>query len=288
MKKIKFIILILTSVFVASCSNNDDAPTTPAPVADYFNLVYDGQAKTVTSWQALRQEDFIEVAADTQSGLGIDFKFNIYGNMYEAFTHPNSGSSTIPFQAALYEYSASTFTFQMVEFNAANNTVEVNFSGKVYDDEFDHQSPFKVVSGSFKVTLTNVAPTITGMGTFAKINGVDWHGQEKSASSSSSDNSTALNIQNGSEYTIEIVYPYFSPIAGTFAFANNTVNKRVSLSRYDLATHTIINYNVSGTVTYTTANSDYVQGTFSLTATHPTNGSTISITNGTFKELSAN
>ena len=61
----------------------------------------------------------------------------------------------------------------------------------------------------------------------------------------------------------------------------------VSFSKYDVASHTVVDYNVNGTITYATANATYVQGTYSLTATHPTNGSIITVTNGTFKEGSA-
>ncbi len=89
------------------------------------------------------------------------------------------------------------------------------------------------------------------------------------------------------EYEIGISYAYESPAAGTFSFTSLSDNKRITFSKYDLATHSLVEYNVNGTITYTTANSNYVEGTFSLIATHPTNGSTITITNGIFKEASA-
>ena len=92
-----------------------------------------------------------------------------------------------------------------------------------------------------------------------------------------------LSVQNGSEYVIGIVYPYSGAEAGTFNFTNNSAENRISFSKYDTTTHELIVYNVSGTINYTAASS-IVAGTFSLTATHPTNGSTITITDGIFKE----
>lgn len=284
MKIFKILSLFLLTISLFSCSSDSSSDHSSA---DYFNLTYKGQAKTVTSWQAIKQDDHIEVAADTQDGLGISFKFNTYGNLYESFTHPNTAESTVEFQAASAYFRSNTFTFTLVDLNTADKTITVGFSGKVYDNEYDLTSDFSTVSGSFKVTYMVLAPSISGLGTYAKINGTDWHGLENSSSSSSSDDTTVLNIQNDSEYNIGISYPYFAPVAGTFAFDSNTDNKRITFSKYDTTTHMPVEYNVNGTITYTTANSTYVQGTFSLTATHPTNGSTITITNGTFKEASA-
>jgi hypothetical protein len=285
MKKIKVLLFSLAlTLGVSSCSSDGGGS---GSAADSFTLTYDGQTKTVSSWQAVKQEDFIEVAGNTPDGLGIDFKFNIYGNLYEAFTHPNTISSTITTKSASAYFSDNTFTFELVELNTTDKTVKVNFNGKVYDDNYDLTSDFVVVSGSFKIAYTEYPPVMTDMGTYAQVNGQAWHGLSSGSSSSTSDNSTELEILNGSEYKIGIVYPYFSPLTGSYAFTDNSYNKRISFSKYDVATHSLIEYDVNGTITYTTANSTYVQGTFSLTATHPINGSTITITNGTFKEGSA-
>ncbi|HSD14598.1 MAG TPA: DUF6252 family protein, partial [Flavobacterium sp.] len=149
-----------------------------------------------------------------------------------------------------------------------------------------HTSDFSTISGSFLISYIDYPPTISGLGTFAKINNQDWYGTQSSSSGDLS--TTTLNIKNGSQYEIGIVYPYFSPEEGTFNFSDNNADNRIAFSKYDPATHQTIEYDVTGTITYATVTANYVQGTFSLTATHPTNGTTITISNGTFKERAAN
>lgn len=281
MKMLKFLAVFLTAFTLFSCSSDSTSDSPADTSADFFNLTYNGQAKTVNSWVAIKQEDFIEVTGDTPDGLGVSLKFNTHGNLYEAFTHPNTPSSTVPFSGSFAYFSNSTFTFQLVEINTETKTIKVNFSGKLYEDEYDHTSNTNTVSGSFKISYIDHTPTVSGIGTYAKVNGQDWYGIQKYASGDG--NTMTLYEQNGGEYTIGIVYPYLSPQTGTFNFSNNSATKRISFSKYDPVAHQEIEYNVSGTITYTVA-STIVQGTFSLTATHPTNGSTVTITNGTFKE----
>lgn len=289
MKKILIPVLL---TIITACSKSDAPSTsqqndnsTTVSSALHFSLTYDGQQKNVTSIQALKQDDFIEVMGrDMQSGVGIDFKFNKYGNLFQAATIPTSLNNGIESMRTLYNFNANTFTFKLVEINESEKTVSVSYSGKVYKDFVDPQSNSKVVSGTFKVKYTDITPTISGLGTSAKLNDNLWRGM--SFSNSSNSTTTAINVKNESEYTIELIYPRFNPVTGTYNFTNNDANKRIGFIKYDPVTNTDVEYNVSGTITYSTANAVYVQGTFSGVATHPTNGSRITITNGVFKEAS--
>ncbi|MES2545487.1 MAG: DUF6252 family protein [Bacteroidota bacterium] len=286
MKKIKLLLFLLAlPLGISSCSS--DSGDSGSSSGESFTLTYNGQTKTVSAWQALKEDGLIDVTGNTADGIGINFKFNPYGNLYQAFTYPSTAASVIESQEASAYFSENTFTFELVDINTTNKTIRVNFNGKVYDDKYDHTSNFVIVSGSFKLIYTEIPAVLEGLGTSAQINGEAWHGLAFTSSSSTSNYSTVLNVANGSEYEIGISYAYYAPATGTFSFTSLSENKRITFSKYDVATHSMIEYNVNGTITYTIANSTYVEGTFSLIATHPTNGSTITITNGVFKEGSA-
>lgn len=281
MPRIKFIAFILFTALISSCSSDENSDENQSADA-YFNFTYDNQVKKVKSWEANKQGDFIEVLGTSEEGIAIDFKFNVYGNLYEAVTTPTTVSSNFPFLQASENFTANTFTFTLENFNSTDKTVQVKYSGKVYDDAYDYESNFVIVSGSFKVTYKEIAPELEGQGTFAKIDGKDWHGIVMSGSIENQE-SKILYAENDSEYTFEIVYPNSGAKTGTFAFTTNSAN-RISFQKYDVTTHEYIDYEVSGTVTYTTMTNSVVAGTFSLTATHPVTKAKIVISAGTFKE----
>ncbi|TDO78237.1 hypothetical protein EV143_103490 [Flavobacterium chryseum] len=289
MTRIKFIAFLLFTALISSCSSDENTDDNTngngnenPSVETSFNLTYDNQVKKVKSWEANKQGDFIEVLGTTEDGVAIDFKFNVYGNLYEASTVPTKAGSNVPALQASENFTANTFTFTLENINTTNKTVQVKFSGKVYEDAYDSESDFVVVSGSFKVQYKDITPEIEGQGTFAKLDGKDWHGIVMSGSIENLE-SKILYAENDGEYTFEIVYPNSGAKTGTFTFTTTSAN-RISFQKYDVATHDYIDYEVSGTVTYTTLTSSVVAGTFSLTATHPETKAKIVITAGTFKE----
>ncbi|HSD09030.1 hypothetical protein [Flavobacterium sp.] len=288
MTKIKFIAFILFTALITSCSSDENNSDNASTVGS-FDFVYNNETKKISSWEAIKMDDFIEVSGQTTDGIGIDFKFNTYGNLFQGFTHGVSALSTVPMHEVSEIFTANTFTFTIIELNTANKTVKVKFSGKLYDDGYDFESNyitnpsnFITVSGAFDVSYSNLIPNIAGLGTFAKIDGKDWHAM--SFGSTTSLSQTILNVENDGEYNLGIVFPRGDLKTGTFPFSSNNFANRISVEKFDLATHEFIDYNVAGTVTYTTVNDYYVEGTFSLVATHPVNGSKIVITEGKFKE----
>ena len=294
MKKIKFIAFVLLSIFIASCSNDeskDESEDEQQSISDpnistgTFNLVYDNQTKKMSAWKAINTRDFIEVSGQTVDGIGIDFKFNTYGNLYQAFTFPVSSTSTLEGYDASEDFTSNTFTFTLVEFNPITKIIKVNFSGKFFKDAFDDTSISIPISGSFNITYSDSPGSDSGLGTFAKIDGKDWHGLSMSNEISYGlIHTKTLYVENDGEYSIGIVFPVDNMKTGTFPFTNNDFSNRISFQKYDVTKHADINYNVSGTITYTAMNGLYVFGTFSLTATHPVDKTKIVITNGTFRE----
>lgn len=276
MKIFKFLASLLVVASVISCSS-DSSDSPQDTTANHFNVSYNGTARAVTlsNVTAIKSEDFIEVLAITDGGEYVSFNFNTHGNLYQASFNGTETETTAAW------FSNNSFTFELVNLNTTNKTVQVNFSGKIYENEWDQTTDFNTMSGSFKISYMDYTPAVSGVGTHAKLNGTDWWGITKSGSGDGT--IMELSEQNGGEYVIGIVYPYSGASVGTFTFDNSDYNK-ISFSKYDPATHEMIEYNVDGTMTYTTASGTLVQGTFSLTATHPTNGSVVTITEGTFKE----
>lgn len=279
MTKLKFIAFILFTALMASCSSDDNKDENESEES-YFNFTYNNETKTVTTWEALKQGDFIEVLGTSSQGLAIDFKFNIYGNLYQALTNPATANSNFPHLEASEIFTANTFTFTLENLNTTDKTVQVKYSGKVYENGYDLDSESVNVSGSFKVSYKEIDPLIPNQGTSAKIDGKDWHGL--SMSTSNENGVKILNIDNDSEYNFGITLPDDSE-TGAHTFTNDSEIK-VAFQKYDLTTKEYVNYEVAGTITYTTISDFYVEGKFSLTATHPTNNSKIVISNGSFKE----
>jgi len=281
MKNLKLIALALFTILISSCSSDESGDGSQSGDA-YFNFTYNNKTQKVKTWEAIKQGDFIEVLGTSEEGFAIDFKFNTYGNLYEAITNSTSITSTIPNHYALGNFSSNTFTFTLENLNPTDKTVQVKFSGKIYEDEYDYQSDFINVSGSFKIPYKEIASDFEGQGTSAKLDGKDWHGLVMSSTIENME-SYILYAQNDGEYSINITFPYSGAKAGTYTFTNNSAYK-ISFQKYDVATHENIDYIVSGTINYTAINDFYVTGTFNLTATHPVTKAKITITNGTFKE----
>lgn len=284
MKRLQFIAFILFTAFISSCSSDESGDSQNG--GDYFNFTYDNKTQKVKSWEAQKQGDFIEVMGVSEEGIGVDFKFNIYGNLFESFTHPTTLTSTISYYTASKNFSSNTFTFTLVNLNTTEKTVEVKFSGKVYENEYDYQSKSLTISGSFKVPYKEIASDFEGQGTFAKIDGKDWHGLVLSSTIENME-SQILYAQNDGEYTIGIVFPDYDANTGTYNFTNDSAY-RISFQKYDIATHENVDYTVSGTVNYTMMNDFVTTGTFNLIATHPVTKAKVTITNGTFKERISN
>ncbi|WP_291151454.1 DUF6252 family protein [Flavobacterium sp. UBA7680] len=282
MTKFKVIVFVLFTAFISSCSSNDSNDDENSSAEAYFNFTYDGKVQTAKTWEAQKQGDFIEVLGTSQEGMAIGFKFNIYGNLYQATTNPTSVTSQIPWLVASENFTSNTFTFTLENLNTTDKTVQVKFSGKVYENGYDYESDFVNVSGSFKVPYKDITPEIEGLGTFAKIDGKDWHGLAFEGTIENQE-TKIIYAQNDGEYTIGIAFPDYEAKTGTYNFTSNNTY-RISFQKYDVATHEDVTYDVSGTVTFTTLNDYLAAGTFSLTATHPVTKAKIVISNGTFKE----
>jgi hypothetical protein len=286
MKHFKLILFVALTISIFSCSSDDG--NNSQSVTEYFNYTDDSQVLTVTSWQAYRSENSLAVTAATSQGKSLQFEFNAQGNLGSASTY--SSDFSVPSRYSQAYYSEESFNFEMVNFDETNKTVEVNFSGKVYEDEHDLTSPFVNISGSFLVKYSVVTPAVSGLWLNAKINNEDWYSSSEDQEGGFFPGSDIrLNFYNSDKNNIAIIINQSTTSEGTYSFTSSSTNNKAILSVYNTATDYHDDYNCSGTLTITekTIGSQItvLAGTFSFTATNPVNSNQTQVTNGTFKTV---
>ena len=128
-----FLFLALVSMFF-SCSSDDSSSSS---VPEGFTLIIDGETINVTSVQAYRFDNWMEVAGYGSNGKSIDFKFSTAGSLYDAFVFSIDSENPFGPKSTFEYYNENTFNFDLVSYDANTRRVSVNFSGKVYDDEYE-------------------------------------------------------------------------------------------------------------------------------------------------------
>ena len=278
---------------IASCSSDDSSTPVTPPVTETFSYTKDGSAVPITTWTAIKAENSIEVLGTNPDGRSIFVSFDKFGNLDSVGCTPEYKSAE-EWKDNFYDFSSNYFNFSLISLNEATKTVTVTFSGKLYEDENDINSPFSEVSGGFTVRYTETAPSVSGIGTFAKIAGNDWHavkGYTTSTGGSFSD--ITLVESSDDEYSIGISLNILSTATGTYNFTPTSANNKVVLSKFDTVTMLNIQYLCTGTFVLTDKTSIggdmyLISGTFTLTAVNPMNSAqTIQVLNGTFLEVAS-
>lgn len=286
MKNFKFIFLITLSIVLGSCSSDDDS--SPSSSSEYFNYKIAGETISVTQWEANRSENTIEVLGRGSNGKAIYFIFNAQGNIGRVETYSSTDFS-VPDRNAQAYYTNESFNFNLASIDAANKTVKVTFSGKVYEDEYDLTSDFVQVEGDFQVKYNDVTPEVSGLGVYAKIAGEDWYssnGDQSGGFFSGSD--LTLDSYNGGVYRIGITINHSTTNTGTFNFTPSSTKNKVVLSKYNTALNYFEEFNCTGSLVITSkqvgAQMTIISGTYSFTAVDPETNASITVSNGTFKE----
>lgn len=290
MKNFKFVLLITLSIVLGSCSSDDDS--SPSSNSEYFNYKIAGETISVTQWEANRSENTIEVLGRGSNGKAIYFIFNAQGNIGRVDTYSYTDFS-VPNRNAQAYYTNESFNFNLVSIDAANKTVKVTFSGKVYEDEYDLTSDFVQVEGDFLVKYKDLTPQVSGLGVYAKIAGNDWFSSngDHSGGFFSNENIT-LDSYNGGVYRIGITINHGTTNTGTYNFTPSSTKNMVVLSKYNTALNYFEEFNCTGSLVITSkqvgAQITIISGTYSFTAVDPDTNSPITVSNGTFKENYSN
>lgn len=279
-KIIKIIAFIAISISAVSCSSDSDGGGSGG--ANNSTFKYNGTDIVLTTIEAQKSENSLYIYASSDDGTEIDLTFNKFGNL--------EGISVVsmnPNYSEYYNYkhfNSNYFNFNLISINENTKRVKVSFSGVLYEDDTDMTSNSITVNGSFEVDYQLAEPIYSGLGTFCKIGGNDWHattfwdeGFWSVERKVISDDENMLTFEFEDEY-IE---------AGTYNFTSTSANK-IYLSKFNTTTKTYTQYNCTGSFVVQSnlsgTNFRMIEGTFSLTATNPSSPSQqIQITNGSFK-----
>ena len=284
MKILKFIPCLLALIVLVSCSSNSNSSSS----ANSFSYVYNGNNIAITNIQAQKSENSLDVAGTAANGQAIEFRFNKFGNLGTASSFSVSDAS-FPNTQNYMNYSSHYFTFNLISIDETNKKVHVSFSGPLYQDEYDLTSTSVPVSGEFTVTYTDVTPTIGGLEHYSKIGGNDWYSTNSVTHNGNTSNDFVLDESNDSANSIYLGFNSTNNGPGTYPFTASSTTNFVKLVKFDPATVTFKVYNCAGSMIVTSKTSagligNYIEGTYSLTATNPSNSSdVIQVTNGRFK-----
>lgn len=289
MKIFKLIPVLFALLILNACSSDSSSSSS---VNESFNFKYDGQTINVTTWEAQRRENQIAVSGYGANGMSISLEFNTNGNIGEVDTYSLTDASVSLHNAQAY-YANESFTFNLISVNASNKTVEVAFTGKVYEDGYDLTTPFVNVQGSFLLIYTDVVPEFPGLGVYAKVAGADWyssHSDQEGGFFSGSD--ITLSSYNGAQYSINVTTNHDDTIVGSYNFTPASSTNKVTLSKYNTTDDYFEEHNCTGTLVVTSKvvglQVTVISGTYSFTAVDPVTSATITVSNGTFTEAYTN
>lgn len=291
MKTLKTAVLFLFVSLMASCSSDDGEPVdngnNPITGDDYFEYTIDGEEQDMTSWVAQRSENSLAVSATSASGRIVELEFNKWGNVGDVMTLGDDFD--IPWRHNYHYNRGETFDFELVSIDEQNKKVKVNFSGKVYDEEYDNTSDFSTIEGSFIVTYQEVQPQVAGLGVSATVDGNAWHDSDSDQSGGFfSGEDLTINVSSDNKYTLGIVTNHDNTEEGSYTFGPEEASNKMKLFVYNTETEMEEEWiTTSGTMEITEKTVGFqftvLAGTFSFTAENPETGESVTITNGTFK-----
>lgn len=281
--------LLLAVVGCSTSSSTQETPIppveeTPTPAASVFHLFVNGTLKEGSGIKlATKTENLILIK--TYYG-NISFDKNGHFGYYNLDLKTNTVTQTSLFYS-YFNYSSNFFNFNFIQLDEVNKRVKGTFSGYVYANTSNLNSEQKFINGDFDVRYEDVVPTVVGVKNQAKINGNPWSRTNKHIVRNSNTNYyiTQHDVSDN-EYEIKVNYDWASIALGNYSYSATAVTNCVQLAKYDVATSALVNYNCVGTLVITQKEGNIISGTYSFTATNPSNPSdVIQVTEGSFKQV---
>ena len=281
MKKILKVLLLVSIAILTSCSSDDNNVGTPV-LAEFFKI--NDINVPVTIARAIKTDNLINIEVTGEFG-SIFFYINPFGRMYDASGEINTANGTDTFES--FDNNPSIeFNFNLLEFDPINKKIKGKFTGKLYSDPYNLNSESSKWDGVFNITYSEnvVSANYSNRLTTAKIGNLDWVGTSFGFSPNDIQNTYGLYVKSNDAYFMTIVIPFYNRVSGNYTFNTSSQVYKVFLYKYDSTLNERVEYSTSGNINFTDINSYFVKGTFNFIATHPTNGTTINVTNGIFKE----
>lgn len=285
MKILKFISCLFVLIILVSCSSSSDSSSS---ADDTFTYVYDGNNVNLTTLHAQKSENTLIVSGIAFNGQSVEFMFNKFGDLGTVSSFSVSSFDFVDTYSYM-NFSSHYFTFNLVSIDETNKRIHCTFSGNLYEEQYDLDSNHVPVSGEFNLTYTDVTPAVPGLEVSCKIAGTDWYATNSSTTNGTTMDDFILDESSDDENSIYIGFDAFNNGPATYNFTASSSTNFVKLVKFNPGTVDFTEYNCAGTMTVTSKTSAgligyYIEGTYSFTATNPSNVSqTIQVTNGKFK-----
>ncbi len=308
--KIKLILLCSALVFaIFSCTSDDsgssdnpetsenpdnpDTPDTPDPTpstTETFDLTIDNENLSVTSWQATRTYDNIDITGNVSDGRTFYIRFNENGVLDRAEFTPDPNAFSY---SSSYYFPKKTFQIENLSIDEANKFVKISCKGIIYEDDFDVFSPSSTLSvdkGEINIKFKeNPNAPSSNLDTFidTKIDGKLFESMKHVTSGVS--NVISYSGESDGKESFFITFNKTNTAPGTYNFTSSSSELLVGFSTNDPFVDEFgeyTEYETSGTLTiesFTPAAAGtfgFMKGTFELSATEGT--TTISVTEGKF------
>ncbi|WP_299605493.1 hypothetical protein [uncultured Aquimarina sp.] len=290
MKRILHVTLIIVLLSFMSCGSDDSDAT--LSLTESFNLTVDSETIPITTWQALRTFDNIEILGDADDGKSFYMRINENGVLdrvdYDDFDNGLDFSSS-------YYNPSETFIVQNISIDENNKIINISFEGTLYENDLDVFSPsstVEITQSSINIKFVENPTAISpDQDTFidAKINGELFQSMKHATSTGIDSNLISYSGDSDGIASININFDKVTTTAGTYNFTSNDQATSVSYSTFDPFTEEFgefIDYETSGTLIIevytpsTPTSLGLLKGSFECTAT--ANGQTVNITEGRF------
>lgn len=282
---------VITFFTLFSCTT-DDSSNGPSISENSLTITIDGEEVEVAQFSATKAQSFIAVQAILVDDRSFDITFHQEGNLQRANVFSLNGGFSDSFQTAEF-YSENTFDFNLFEVNESDDTVSGSFNGQMFEDGFSIEEGESLsISGEFNVPFNDLTPSIntTDVEFFASIQNNDWYATNGTTSVVSG-NTTEWNY-NETRYEIGYQYGDLSNIeVGTFNFGEDTTFNRMRLNVFTEGDNfEQEEFITEGTLTITRVEVNLgvytIEGTFNFTATSPTTGEVINVSDGRILQVS--